>query len=119
MVEVVHPHRARLCELRLDAVPRGMLEVERDAERRVERAEQQREHTLVSRALQRDANRPESRAEGADALGEHVEPAQTVTGQLRYELEPVRHLLGPAAELVLCRQPVSRRVELDGGKRSA
>src|SRR6185437_15971174 len=43
-------------------------------------------------------------------LGDRSRP---LARQLRSELEPVGHLLGPAAELLLRRQPVTRRVQLD------
>src|SRR5439155_12580970 len=63
MLEVADADGARLGEQRLDPVPRGMLEVEREPERRVERAEQQLEHPLVARPLQRDPHRTKPAAE--------------------------------------------------------
>src|SRR6185437_241452 len=93
-----------------------MLEVEGEAESRVERAEQQLDQALVARVLERDAHRPEAVAERAHPLAEDVEAAGVVAGQLRRELEAVGRLRGPAVELLLRRQPVARRVQLDGGK---
>jgi hypothetical protein len=116
MVEVVHADRARLREPRLDAVPGRMLEVEREPQRRVERAEQELECALVPRLLERDADRPQPVSELSDARLERVEAAQTVAGELRRELEPVRRLLGPAPELLLRGQPVAGCVQLDRGQ---
>src|SRR5690348_11607390 len=91
-----------------------MLEVEREPEGRIERAEQQLDDPVVARVLERDAHRPEPVAERADARLEDVEAARAVAGQLRCELEAVGHLPGPALELFLARQPVAGRVQLDG-----
>src|SRR5690348_11544056 len=57
VLEVVDPHCARSAEPRLDPVPALVLEVERDAGARIERAEQQLEHALVARADQLHARR--------------------------------------------------------------
>ena len=67
MVEVVDADGARRGEPLLDPVPRRMLQVERDAERRVERAEHQLEDAVVAGVLHRDANRAEPVAEHAHA----------------------------------------------------
>ena len=65
MVEVVDADRARRGEPFLDPVPRRMLEVERDAQRRIERAEHQLEDAVVARVLHRHAN-------GAEPVAEHA-----------------------------------------------
>src|SRR5690349_22982232 len=100
MIEIVHAYSPGFGQARLDAVPRLMLEVERESQRRVERAEQQLERALVTRGLHRDPHDPEPVAERADARRELVEPAQPVARQLRRELETVRRLLGPPSELI-------------------
>src|SRR5581483_8228653 len=112
--EVADADRARVGESRLDPVPRRMLEVEREPERRVERAEQELDRSVVARALHRDPHRPEPVAERPQALPEDVQAAEPAAGQLRRELEPVRHLLRPAAELLLRGEAVAGRVQLDG-----
>ena len=114
MVEVVDANRPGERESLFDPGPRRMLEVECEPERGVERSQQQLENAFVARVLQRHAHRPEPVAERVRALREFVEPAQPVTGELRRKLESVRHLLGPAPELILGRQAVARRVQLDG-----
>jgi hypothetical protein len=113
MLDVVHAYGARLCEPRLDAVPGRMLEVEGEPQRRVERAEQELERSVVARLLERDPDRPEPVSELLHPRLERVEPAQPVAGELRRELEPVGRLLGPAPELLLRREPVAGRVQLD------
>ncbi len=80
-----------------------MLEVEREAQRRIQRAEQQLEHAVVARALQLHADRAEPVAERTHAGLEDVERAQPVAGELRGELEAVGRLGGPALELLLRR----------------
>src|SRR5438552_8796741 len=103
MLEVADADGARLGEQRLDPVPGRMLEVEREPQRRVERAEQQLEHPLVALPLQRYARRLEAVAEVSDAaleLGGDVRPFSRELGR---ELGPVGILLGPAPELLLAR----------------
>ena len=63
VVEVADAHGARVRKPWLDAVPRPMVEVERESQRRIERAEEELERSLVSRLLERDPNRPEPVAE--------------------------------------------------------
>ena len=96
-----------------DAVPRRMIEVEGEAQRRIQRTEQELEHAVVPRALHLHADRPEPVAERTHAGLEDVERAQPVAGQLRRELEAVASLGGPAFELLLTGDPVAGRVELD------
>jgi hypothetical protein len=67
MVEVVHADGARLREPRLDAVPGRVLEVERESQRRVERAQQELERALIARLLERDPDRPQPVGELSDA----------------------------------------------------
>src|SRR6188472_17004 len=104
MVEVADADGARLGKPRLDPVPGGMLEVEREPQRRVERAEEQLEDSLVAFRLQRDPHGPEAVAEVARAVLELGDGAWPLPRQLRRELEPVGHLLGPAPELLLARK---------------
>src|SRR5437763_16501072 len=59
MAEGADAYGARLGESRLDSVPGGMLEIEREPQRRVERAEQQLQHSLVAPRLERDPHRAE------------------------------------------------------------
>src|SRR5690348_10107313 len=101
MVEVADADGARLGESRLDPVPGGMLEVEREPQRRVERAEQQLQDSLVPLGLQRDPDRPEPVTEMAHSALELSDGARPLSGKLRGELEPFGHLLGPALELLL------------------
>src|SRR5690349_9436077 len=56
MVEVVLAHCAGFRQPVLDALPRRMLEVERDAQAGPERAEDELDRALVPYALQRDAD---------------------------------------------------------------
>ena len=104
---VVHAYRRR----DVDAVPRGIAEVERVTDLRVGRAEQEREQAVVARGLDDDADDPEPVAERAHALLEGRERAQRPLWHLHREAEVGRRL-GPAAELLLRGQPVSGRVEL-------
>src|SRR6478735_12745615 len=113
MLHVVHADRARLGEPRLDAVPGRVLQVEGEPQRRIERTEQELERSLIPRLLERDPDRPQAVSEPAHARLELAVPAAPVAGELRRELEPVRHLFGPAPELLLRRQPVAGRVQLD------
>src|SRR6185437_16265798 len=93
-----------------------MLEVEGEAEARVERAEQQLDQALVARVLERDAHRSEAFSERAHPLAEDVKAAGVVAGELRRELEALGRLRRPAVELLLRRQAVARRVQLDRRK---
>src|SRR3954452_9946314 len=93
-----------------------MLEIECEPQRRVERTQQELDGTVVARALERDPHRAEPVAERTHALLEDVEAAQAAGRQLGRELETVGHLLRPAAELLLARQPIAGRVQLDGGE---
>src|SRR5487761_664212 len=113
MVEVVHPYGASFREPLLDAVPRRMLQVECDPESGPERTEDELDRAFVAHALQRDAYRPEPLAECACPGVEGLEAAGPVSGQLRRELEAVRRLLRPAAELLHARHAIAGRVQLD------
>ena len=108
-VPVVHADAGR----HVEAVPRLVVEVEGDAERRVERAEEEREEPRVRSLLHGDADRAEPLAEERDALLEHAELPREVRGQLDGEPEVRRRLGGPALEVPLGGQPVARRVQLD------
>src|SRR5262249_58559312 len=57
MVEVADADGAGLGQPRLDPVPGGMLEVERNPQRRVERAEQELQDALVALRLERAPDR--------------------------------------------------------------
>src|SRR5439155_18669274 len=83
VVEVVDAHRTRGGEALLDSVPGRMLEVEREPERRIERAEEKLEGPVVTGAHESHAHRAEPVAEQPDALFEHIEPSQPVSRQLR------------------------------------
>src|ERR1700740_2097660 len=66
MLEVADTDGPDLREPRLDAVPRRVLEVEGESQRRVERAQQQLEEPFVASRLQRDPDRPEPVVEVPD-----------------------------------------------------
>src|SRR5207244_4272540 len=85
-----------------------------EPERRIERAEQELEQTFVVRALEGDSHRPEPVAEPPHARGELRHELRPLARQLRREREARRRLRGPAVELLLRRQPVAGRVQLDG-----
>src|SRR5690349_2383375 len=89
----------------LDPVPRGVLEVEREPQARIERAEEELDRAVVPWALDRDSHRPEPVAERAHPVAEDVEPTEAAARKLGRELEALGYLLGPAAELLLRRQP--------------
>ena len=80
----------------------------------VDRAEHVREQSVVARALHGDADRAEPVAERGDALDEHRHAVEPRERELRREAEPVGHRVGPPLELILGRQPVAGRVQLDG-----
>src|SRR5205814_3332843 len=113
MLEVADADGACLGDSWLDPVPGGMLQVEGEPQRRVERAEQQLEHPLVARPFQRDPHRTETVAEPTHTALELGDDARPLARKLGRELEPVGHLLRPAPELLLAREPVSGRVQLD------
>ena len=114
VVEIVDADGARLGEPLLDPVPRRMLEVEREPERRVERAEQQLDQRRRrARSSARRAPGRAGRRARASRSPKTSRLRSAVAGQLRRELEAVRHLLRPAVELLLGRQPVAGRVQLD------
>src|SRR4029079_1977724 len=60
-----------------------------------------------------DPDRTEPVTEVTNAVLELGDRARPLARQLGRELEPVRHLLSPAPELFLGRQPVPGRVQLD------
>ena len=91
---VVHADRAPDVGL----VPGRVPEVERDAERRVERSQQEREQAVVARLLEDDADDAEPVAEQGRALLERPERPQRPRGHLHREREPGRHGLPPAAK---------------------
>src|SRR5262249_54056642 len=103
MIEVAHANGANLGQPRLDPVPRGMLEVERESQRRVERAEQQLQDALVALRLERDPHRPKAVPEVANAVLEFGDGTRPLPGELRGELESVGHLFAPPPELLLGR----------------
>ena len=113
---VVDAHGARRGEPLLDAVPARIPEVERVADARIGRAEQQLEKAVVPRPLDDDADAAEPVAEAAHPLLERREPPLEAVGCLDREPEAVGHLRRPRAELLLRRQPVLGRVQLDGGE---
>ena len=90
-----------------------MLEVEGELERRIDRAEDVRKQAFVARRLNRDADRAEPVAEHRDALDEDGHTVEPGERELRREREAVGHRLRPAAELILAREAVAGRVELD------
>src|SRR5205814_6223686 len=75
--------------------------------------EDQLEHPLVPRALQRDAGRAEPVAEDPDPRAELRDDPRPVARELRREREAGRCLLSPAVELLFRRQAVAGRVQLD------
>ena len=91
-----------------------MLQVEGDEEVRVERAEDELEHALVAGADQLYPHRPEPVAEQADSGAELRHHPGPVACQLRGEAEAHRRLVGPAPELLLGREAIPGRVQLDG-----
>src|SRR5436309_1292528 len=93
-----------------------MAEVEGEAKLGVERPEQEREHPLVALVDQLHANRAEPISEQAHAIRELGHHPGAVSRQLRRELESVRSLPGPASKLLLRRQSVAGRVQLDGAE---
>ena len=102
------------------ARPGFVPKLERVLELRIERVEEQPEHPVVARARWGELNehRPKPLAEQADPLaegGNQFEPAEVrdLAAHLHGETEVARRLLGPAAELLLLRQPVEGRVQLD------
>ena len=113
---VVHPHRAGLREPLLDAVPARVAQVERVADARVGRAEEQLEEAVVARPLDDDADAAEPVAERAHPLLERGEPPLEAVGRLDREPEAVGDLRRPRAELLLGGQPVLGRVQLDRGE---
>ena len=82
------------------------------ASARIERTEQELERSLVARLLERDPDRPEPVAELPHTRFERVEHAQPVPGSFGANSNP-RAPARPSAELVLGRQPVAGRVQLD------
>ena len=90
-----------------------MPEVEGDPQLRVERAERQGQEPLVARRPDEDADRAEPLAEQSDSLLERRGLLELVRLHLHGEAEGGRRLLGPTAELVLGRNPVAGRVQLD------
>src|SRR5439155_10323996 len=94
---------------KLDALPGRIAEVEGDLDRRVDRAEQERQQSLVAWLLNLDADRAEPRAELRHALDERADAVEPAERQLRREREPGRGLLAPAPELLLARQAIPRR----------
>ena len=94
-----------------------MPKLERVLELRVERVDEQPEHPVVAWARRGKLNehRPEPLAEQAHPLaegGDQFEPAEMrdLAAHLHGEAELARRLLGPAAELLLLREPVKGRV---------
>jgi hypothetical protein len=86
-------------------------EVERPAERRVERVEQTRQEDVVAGLLDDDSHRAELLPERAAPLGEGAEPVWM--RHLDREAKTVGCLLGPVAEPLLVGQSITRRVQLD------
>jgi len=115
-LELADADAARLVEPCLDAVPRRVLEVERDLQVGRQRPEQELEDPLVARALHGDADGPEPVAERPDALLEGGDGLRPVRGELDGEPEAVGRRGGPAVELLLRRKPVAGRVQLDGSE---
>ena len=114
MLQIVDANGVGCGEPRLDSVPRRMLEVEGYEQLGVERAEDELDHALVARADQLHANRAEPVAERANARSELREEAWAVPGELRRKPKAGRSLLRPTSELLVTRQPVAGRVQLDG-----
>src|SRR4029453_19157936 len=112
-VALVHPDRV-LGEL--DALPRLVPKVERGPKTATERAEREREEPLVARLGNEQPNRAEPLSEEADALLERRGLPELVGLHLDGEAEPGRCLFGPPPELILGRNPVPGRVELDAGQ---
>ena len=85
---VVDAHGARGGEALLDAVPARIPQVERVADARIGRAEQQLEEAVVPRPLDDDADAAEAVTEAAHPLLERREPALQPVGCLDRERKP-------------------------------
>ena len=85
---VVDPHRARLGEPLLDAVPGRIAQVERVADARVGRAEQQLEKAVVSRALDDDADAAEPVAEARTRSSNVASRRSSPSGALTAKRKP-------------------------------
>ena len=91
-----------------------MPEVPRELDLAGYRAFDERDEPVVARRLDDDPDGAEPVAEREHALEERRHAVESGQRQLDGEPEPVGHGLGPAAELILARQAVPRRVQLDG-----
>ncbi len=77
------------------------------------RALDEREQPVVAHRLDDDPDRAEPVAERQHALEERGHAVEARERELDGELEPVGRRLGPAPELILAREPVAGRVQLD------
>ena len=110
--QVVHAHGVRR-QVGLHALPRVVPKVEGELQLGVERAEREREQALVARGADEDADRAQPVAEEPHSLLERPRSAEPERVELDREVEPRRDLFRPATELILGRNPVTRRVQLD------
>ena len=95
-------------------VPAFVPEVPRELDVGRGRAGDEGDEPVVACRLDDDPDRTEPVAERLRALEKRRHPVEPRQRQLDGELEPVRHRLRPALELILTRQPVPGRIQLDG-----
>ena len=102
------------CDVRFG--PRGVAEVERVPELRVDRPEEERQQALVAGVREHEPYRPEPLPEPAHALLEVADAAEGDLRHLHCEAEPRRRLRRPAVEELRPGQAVRGRVQLDRGQ---
>src|SRR5262245_17537130 len=91
-----------------------MLEIEREPDTRVERSDDQLDHSLVALGFQLHTHWAQPVPEPADAFRELLQDARPIARELRREAKAVGRLRGPPAELFRCGDAVAGRVELYG-----